>query len=329
MTDTYPTIDTSRRTLHAYVSDLGLKVLNDAPIDGWTEVDGSLAFFDISGFTKLTERLATLGRSGAEHINDVLNTVFRGLIDAVFRFGGDVLEFGGDAMVVLFSGADHQRRAAGATARMFRFMSEDGRIVTPIGSARLRMSCGIASGAQAYYLLGRTRRALVVAGPTSTAMAQLEAAAEAGEALINDRLAASLPESWVTRRISDGAPRLRLGRIANEAPAFSGDRPGTSGVDAVIARLLPTQFGSLVEVGHRAGELKQVAMSFIRLNGTDELLADEGTNGVHQLLDQITNIVDRAAADLDVCWLETQAEANSVRWTLIAGAPTATERDGE
>ena len=30
-----------------------------------------------------------------------------------------------------------------------------------------------------------------------------------------------------------------------------------------------------------------------------------------------------------MCWLETQAEANSVRWTLIAGAPTATERDGE
>ncbi|MEY2415020.1 MAG: hypothetical protein QOH53_354, partial [Ilumatobacteraceae bacterium] len=51
--------------------------------------------------------------------------------------------------------------------------------------------------------------------------------------------------------------------------------------------------------------------------------------GVHQLLDEITNIVDRAAAELDVCWLETQAEANSVRWTLIAGAPTATERDGE
>ena len=93
--------------------------------------------------------------------------------------------------------------------------------------------------------------------------------------------------------------------------------------------LLPTQFGSLLDVGHRDGELKQVAMSFIRLNGTDDLLAEEGTDGVHRVLAEITEIVDRAAADLDVCWLETQAEANSVRWTLIAGAPTATERDGE
>ena len=317
-----------RRTLHAYVSDLGLKVLNDAPTEGWRPVDGSLAFFDISGFTKLTERLAGLGRSGAEHINDVLNTVFRGLIDAVFDCGGDVLEFGGDAMVVLFSGAEHERRAAAAATAMFRFMSDDGRIVTPLGNARLRMSCGIASGTQAYYLLGTTRRALVVAGPVSTAMAQLEAAAGAGEALVNETFAAALPSSWVSRRIGDGALRLRLGRVAVER-ATSGGRPGANDDDGSTARLLPTQFGSLVDVGHRAGELKQVAMSFIRLNGTDELLADEGTDGVHRLLDEITKIVDRAASALDVCWLETQAEANSVRWTLIAGAPTATERDGE
>ena len=329
MTDTHPTTEASRRTLHAYVSDLGLKVLRDSPAAGWTEVDGSLAFLDISGFTKLTERLASLGRSGAEHINDVLNTVFRGLIDAVFRHGGDVLEFGGDAMVVLFTGAEHQRRAALAAAEMFRFMSDDGRIVTPLGKARLRMSCGIASGAQAYYLLGTTRRALVVAGPVSTAMAQLEAAANAGEALINDRLASALPASWVTRRTGDGALRLRLGRVVAEAASMSVGRPCSNDLDGYTARLLPKQFGSLADVGHRAGELKQVAMSFIRLNGTDELLAQEGTAGVHRLLAEITEIVDRASADLDVCWLETQAEANSIRWTLIAGAPTATERDGE
>ena len=96
-----------------------------------------------------------------------------------------------------------------------------------------------------------------------------------------------------------------------------------------VAKLLPTQFGSLADVSHRSGELKQVAMSFIRLDATDDLLAAEDTVGVHRLLAEISEIVDRASADLDVCWLETQAEANSVRWTLIAGAPTATERDGE
>src|SRR6476620_11260166 len=96
-----------RRSLHAYVSDLAVDVLEAEPRSGYRELDGTLAFFDISGFTKLTERLARVGRTGAEHINDVLNTVFQGLIHEVFRRGGDVLEFGGDAMVVLFSGAAH------------------------------------------------------------------------------------------------------------------------------------------------------------------------------------------------------------------------------
>ena len=90
---------------HPYLSALAVRTLAADPPGGCVDVDGTLAFFDISGFTPLTERLATVGRAGAEHINDVLNTVFTGLIDVVFRFGGDVLEFGGDAMVVLYTGA--------------------------------------------------------------------------------------------------------------------------------------------------------------------------------------------------------------------------------
>jgi class 3 adenylate cyclase len=294
-------------SLHPYVSDRALAVLSSHVDNGWTEIDGSLAFFDITGFTKLSERLAALGRSGAEHINDVLNTVFKGLIEEVFHSAGDVLEFGGDAMVVLFTGARHQERAAIATARMFRFMADNGRIATPAGSVRLQMSCGMASGTQAYYLLGSTRRAFVVAGPVSTKMALLEAAAGAGEARIDDSLAAGLPRAWVERS-ADGTSRLRLGRVdTSEEPTVSRLRQS---VDENIAKLLPTQFHSLVDVHHRAGELKQVAMSFIRLNGTDDMLAANGLAGLHQRLAEVTDIVDKAAAELDVCWLETQAEAN-------------------
>lgn len=315
-----------RHSLHPYVSDHALTVLSSHPDGGWCEVTGTLAFFDVSGFTGLTERLARLGRSGAEHINDVLNTIFEGLIEEVFRVGGDVLEFGGDAMVVLYDGVDHERRAALAAARMFEFMSRDGLIETPLGRTRLRMSCGMASGTQAYHLTGVTRRALMVTGPVSSEMARLEAAANAGEVLVNEGLAAALPADWLTHS-RDGSTKLRLRRVPlDETMPLFERRPVD---DAVVGRLLPPQFHSLVDVHHRAGELKQVAMAFIRLNGTDGILVSEGSDGLHRRLREISEIVDRAAAEFDVCWLETQAEENSVRWTLIAGAPTATERDGE
>ena len=86
-------------------------------------------------------------------------------------------------MVVLYSGPDHQQRAAlGCGPACSRRWPRTGRLTTSVGKVRVGMSCGMATGPQAYYLLGSTRRALVVAGPVSTAMARLESAADRGQA---------------------------------------------------------------------------------------------------------------------------------------------------
>jgi class 3 adenylate cyclase/tetratricopeptide (TPR) repeat protein len=310
------------------VSDHAAKALAELGGTGSVELTGTLAFYDVSGFTKLTERLSVIGRAGAEHINDVLVTIFTALIQRVLDAGGDVLEFGGDAMVVLFDGVDHHLRAARATRSMFDVIEHEGVVQTPLGPVRLRMSCGMASGTQQYHLAGVTRKALVVAGPVSTAMALLESAARSGEALVDPTLAALLPKGWTERRRTDAATRLRLPAV--EPLDLKEPVVRTMGFDdRHAADLLPTQFRSLVEGSHRAGELKQVAMAFIRLNATDDLLAELGAAELTRTIVEISAIVDGESTALDVCWLETQAEANSVRWTLISGAPTATEHDGE
>ena len=41
-----------------------------------TLADASLVFADVSGFTRLSERLADLGREGTEGVKDAINTVF-------------------------------------------------------------------------------------------------------------------------------------------------------------------------------------------------------------------------------------------------------------
>ena len=134
---------TKAEQLHPYVSDLAGRALAAAPSCGWLDVDGTLAFFDISGFTTFDpERLAGLGRPGAEHINDILNLVFPAAHRRGFSIsGGDVLEFGGDAMVVLFTGDDHERRAASPPRACSGRSARTGRRPRWARS-RLGMSCG-------------------------------------------------------------------------------------------------------------------------------------------------------------------------------------------
>ena len=66
----------------------------------FAEIDGTLVKVDLSGFTRLSERLGASSVTGAEELNVVLNDVFGGLIDIAHDHGGDILQFGGDALLV-------------------------------------------------------------------------------------------------------------------------------------------------------------------------------------------------------------------------------------
>src|SRR5207253_220571 len=61
---------------------------------------------DVSGFTKLAERLAQRGPDGAEALTGHLNAYFGPLIELIHAAGGDVVKFAGDALVVLFPVGD-------------------------------------------------------------------------------------------------------------------------------------------------------------------------------------------------------------------------------
>ena len=56
--------------LRPYLPRLLLQWLAEAPDTPYRTVEGSIAFVDISGFTRLSERLAKRGRVGAEELTD-------------------------------------------------------------------------------------------------------------------------------------------------------------------------------------------------------------------------------------------------------------------
>ena len=113
-----------------------------------------MAFVDISGFTAMSERLEPEGRAGAEQVTDVMNATFDTLLEVGYAYGGGLLKFGGDALLLFFDGEEHERRAVRASHEMRRALRAIGRPRTSAGVVTLRMHVGIHSGEFLFVLSG-------------------------------------------------------------------------------------------------------------------------------------------------------------------------------
>ena len=140
--------------LGPYLCDLHRSWLAADPDRRWREEDGSLLFFDISGFTPLTERLAKRGKAGVEQLLDILDGVIAPLVETAGDLGGDTVKFGGDALLIAFEGPGHARRACAAAWDMQRALAPYRRRETSAGIVSLRASAGVASGSVQAFLVG-------------------------------------------------------------------------------------------------------------------------------------------------------------------------------
>ena len=151
-----------------FIPRLTLEWLRDEPETSWREVEGTLAFIDISGFTAMSERLSGLGRAGAEEVTEVMNATFAALLGVAYAQGGGLLKFGGDALLLLYDGEEHARRAARAAFEMRRTLRAIGRPRTSAGAIQLKMHAGLHSGRFQFFLVGESHRELLIAGPAAS-----------------------------------------------------------------------------------------------------------------------------------------------------------------
>lgn len=128
-------------------------------------IEATLLFADITGFTALTEQLERLGPVGNEYLIKALNPSFAALVGVGLRRGGDLLAFGGDAILVAFSGPGHALVAAEAALAMQAAMRDVPSTQVP-GSdeqLRLRMKVGMASGPLVVASVGAEQRRITLA----------------------------------------------------------------------------------------------------------------------------------------------------------------------
>jgi class 3 adenylate cyclase/tetratricopeptide (TPR) repeat protein len=303
------------------------------------EVDGTLLSADLSGFTALSERLTRLGREGAEELTNLLNACFEGMIAAMEARGGDVLKFGGDALLVLFTGPDHAARACGAAAATRTL------IRTPLQSrmghkVQLRISQGLHSGRFLLFAVRGNHIEVLVSGPAATETVTCESIASPGEILASPTCAALVDASWLS---AEKEGRRLLRREIREAPREGiapGERPGSSTQRTHTARqqavTSATDLESFVPDVQReqiaagvGGEHKRATVGFLKFSHTDSLVQEMGGEALATRLARLAAAVSQAEAKHGVHWLSTDIYADGGKIILTAGAPVSTGHDEE
>jgi predicted ATPase/class 3 adenylate cyclase len=301
--------------LRPFVPRLAVDWLRDAPSERTRTYDGTLLFADMTGFTDLTEALAKRGREGAEEIAGVIDAAFAELTRRAYAHHADLLKYGGDAVLLLFRGDNHAERAGAAAVGMQEALAAMRRRSTSAGPIRLQMSVGVHSGEFHCFLVGGVHRELIIAGADATTCVETEARAGAGEIALSAATARLLDPSLL-RESPDGVLLLeRSPDVAETLPPFF----DPSGVD--LATLMPAAYTRELRGEPGDPEHRHVAIAFVELRGTDELLGREGAEALAQALDERITAIQESCLTFDVTFAQTDVSRDAVKAILIAGAP--------
>ena len=309
-----------------YVARILQQHLIDDPATRCWTMEGTTALLDVSGFTKLSEKLARKGREGAEQIAEAIGHSFEAILQAAYDSGGSLLKFGGDALLLWFQGDGHAARACRAAVRMRRVLRTVGRIEVPGAKVSLRISQGVHSGTFHFFTAGASHDELLPTGAAWSRAVAMEHEAAAGEIVVSPETAALLPSRCLGKPKAPGVLLLRepLGH-AEKLPLI----PRPKMPAEMVLRCLAPAIRAHVQAGGGTSEHRPVTIAFIRYEGTDALIEQRGPAAAADALHQLVRAVEAATEEQGVTLLGSDVDADGGKLILTAGAPKVTGDDEE
>jgi class 3 adenylate cyclase len=197
----------------------------EAPELDKREVDVTVLFVDLVGYTRLTERLDP-GR-----VNELVERYFGAYLDEILRRGGDVNETAGDGLMAIFRDADSRRHARqavrcalGILRRTRELNATLHELREPIG-VHVGLNSGVATvGATKIEGANGTRWTYTASGQVTIVAARLAASTQGDEVLLGigtrERLGSEFPfDALGERGLRNVEAPVRVFRLAPPAPA--------------------------------------------------------------------------------------------------------------
>ena len=266
-------VDDGKPALEAFVPGWTLRHLSRHPVSeitaGAVPIECVLILVDISGFTALTEHLASLGARGAEEVRELLNGCFSPLVELVTEHGGLVEKFAGDATLALWP-VDEQGEMGIAVRRAVLCCREIQRQLDDleIRGFRLRLRIGVSAGPAWATTTGGVdgRWETMIAGEVLNGLDRVMAQAEPGQVVLSPAATAAA-DDWLEKQpLADGSSRLIDVKGSLEPVAAI----PTSLPEQVVKALtcfVPFSMQSRLEAGHTGwlAEFRRVTILFVNL----------------------------------------------------------------
>ncbi|MGR6964340.1 tetratricopeptide repeat protein [Geodermatophilus sp. URMC 61] len=289
-------------------------------------------FADVVGFTPMSEALARAGSFGTEELTGILNGWFGAMADCISRYGGDLVEFAGDAVMALFTNDRRTRRltvrrAVQCALDMQQAVGRFRDMATRAGTFGLGMKVGLGAGPVVHTVVGdpTIRLQPVLTGEALDRAVAAEQRAHSGEVLVDGGL---LEVDLAVRVLEHRGEWHVVGGVHHGVQPVRPTRPGTT-VEDVAERLGPF-FHPVIAERLRSGrhefvnEHRRVTSAFVRLPGS----AGDGAMAVTSLQQHVAaavQVIDRYGGHL------RQVATGDKGGLLVVffGAPTSHEDDEE
>jgi class 3 adenylate cyclase len=185
------------------------------------DVDVSVLFLDVAGYTKISESLTH------EKVNFIIEKYFSSFLDIIYAHGGDINETAGDGLMVIFheTGRESALDAARAALDISRRTAEINKELTGRFEAinvNMGINSGLASiGVTRYEGTAGTRMTFTATGSVTNLAARIAASAKDGNILVGPETARRIEKQMIL----DDCGFMRFKNVKEPVRVFTLLRP--------------------------------------------------------------------------------------------------------